>query len=237
MENISLKTRILLMFFIPRPKPPSSGAFKVSPASNLHTYGQLGIKNPHYYSSELQSPTTETYGPNDFIVETVKLDSNFFNQFFTSKPLLIGRDVVTSKSVNVNQSLQKLPRKRSRKTSADLPDSLVDFRQSLTKLVNNQPSKLQQMARQHVENKAPEVIQKNPKLSQETTTSVPEPKTWTTTTKSTTNPTTTTAATTKRPTKKQKIISDVPKIINSVKTFTRYYIPPEVKISHAVTTE
>ena len=102
----------------------------------------------------------------------MKLDSNFFNQFFTSKPLLIGRDVVTSKSVNVNQSLQKLPRKRSRKTSADLPDSLVDFRQSLTKLVNNQPSKLQQMARQHVENKAPEVIQKNPKLSQETTTSV-----------------------------------------------------------------
>lgn len=166
-------------------------------------------------------------------METVKLDSNFFNQFFTSKPLLIGTDVVTSKSVNVNKNIQKLPRKRSRKTSANLPDPLVNFSQSLTNLPN-QPSKLQQMAMQHVESKQPEVISQ--KISNPTTTSAPEPKTWTTTAKTTTNPTTTTNLTTRRPTQKQKVISDVPKIINSVKTFTRYYIPPEVKISHGLTT-
>ena len=66
------------------------------------------------------------------------------------------------------------------------------------------------------------------------TTPAPEPKTWTTTTKTTTTTTENPTTTTFRPTAKRKIISDVPKIINSVKTFTRYYIPPEVKISHAV---
>ena len=235
-------------FYFYRPKPPDNGSFKVTPAPNLHTYGKIGIKNPHYYSHDNHyGPTTEKYGPDDFIVETVKLDSDFFHQFFTSKPLLIGTDVVTSKSVttnvnaNVNEKFQQFyPRKRSRKTSADLPDTLLDFHQSLTNIVNH-PSKLQQMAMQHVESNQPIVNYLKPKgtpipksgVSQTlSTTSAPEPKTWTTTTESTSNPTTTTTTTTLRPTQKYEIISDVPKIINSVKTFTRYYIPPEVKVSH-----
>lgn len=242
---------IFKLFCFYRPKPPNNGSFKVTPAPNLHTYGKIGIKNPHYYSHDNHyGPTTEKYGPDDFIVETVKLDSDFFHQFFTSKPLLIGTDVVTSKSVttnvnaNVNEKFQQFyPRKRSRKTSADLPDTLLDFHQSLTNIVNH-PSKLQQMALQHVESNQPKVelvnyLKPKPKPNPKSgfsqtlsTTSAPEPKTWTTTTKSTSNPTTTTTTTTLRPTQKYEIISDVPKIINSVKTFTRYYIPPEVKVSH-----
>ena len=106
-----------------RPKPPSDGVFKVTPSPHRKTYGQFGISNPNFYSENLQSPTTENYGPNDFIVETVKLDKDFFHQFFTSKPLLLGTDVVTSTSVKSN--FDPYPRKRSRKTNAELPDSLI----------------------------------------------------------------------------------------------------------------
>ena len=45
--------------------------------------------------------STAGYGPDDFIVETVNLDKNFFYQFFTSKPMIIDTDVVTSTSVKV----------------------------------------------------------------------------------------------------------------------------------------
>ena len=45
--------------------------------------------------------STAGYGPDDFIVETVNLDKNFFYQFFTSKPVIIDTDVVTSTSVQV----------------------------------------------------------------------------------------------------------------------------------------
>ena len=38
----------------------------------------------------------------DVIVETVNLDKNFFYQFFTSKPMIIDTDVVTSTSVQVS---------------------------------------------------------------------------------------------------------------------------------------
>ena len=106
-----------------RPKPPSDGVFKVTPSPHRKTYGQFGISNPNFYSENLHSPTTENYGPNDFIVETIKLDKDFFHQFFTSKPLLLGTDVVTSTSVKVHKD--PYPRKRSRKTNAELPDSLI----------------------------------------------------------------------------------------------------------------
>ena len=48
--------------------------------------------------------STAGYGPDDFIVETVNLDKNFFYQFFTSKPMIIDTDVVTSTSVQVRSS-------------------------------------------------------------------------------------------------------------------------------------
>ena len=205
-----------------RPKPPSDGAFRVTPSPNLNNYGQIGVQNPNFYNYEQAGPTTEQYGPHDFMVETVKLDKDFFHQFFTSKPLLIGTDVVTSKSVKVDKTIQTWPRKRSRKTSAELPDSLVDFSQKLAEIAN--PSKLRQMALKHAENRKVEDSQDF--LSTFTTTIKTTPSTSRTSTKTTTSlPRSTTGK-----------ISDVPKIINSVKTFTRYYIPPEVKISHAVAT-
>ena len=46
--------------------------------------------------------STPGYGPDDFIVETVNLDKDFFYQFFTSKPMIIDTDVVTSTSVQVS---------------------------------------------------------------------------------------------------------------------------------------
>ena len=210
--------------FLAQPYYATILTFRVTPTPNLNNYGQLGVQNPNFYNQDQNGPTTEQYGPNDFIVETVKLDKDFFHQFFTSKPLLIGTDVVTSKSVKVDKTIQSWPRKRSRKTSAELPDSIVDFSQTLAEIAN--PSKLRQMALQHVENrKIDPVTVKTTTKKTETTTTMP-----TTTTKTTT---------TERyiPPAPRSKISDVPKIINSVKTFTRYYIPPEVKISHGIGTE
>ena len=50
--------------------------------------------------------STPGYGPDDFIVETVNLDKNFFYQFFTSKPMIIDTDVVTSTSVQVSLNMK-----------------------------------------------------------------------------------------------------------------------------------
>jgi len=53
------------------------------------------VNNPQYFSSDLNNnPSDGGYGPNDFIVETVKLDKAFFHQFFTSKPLLLANGEV-----------------------------------------------------------------------------------------------------------------------------------------------
>ena len=207
-----------------RPKPPSEGVFRVTPAPNFQSYGQLGVQNPHFYSQNRYGPTTENYGPDDFVVETVKLDKDFFHQFFTSKPILIGTDVVTSKSVTTSVNLQKLPRKRTRKTSANLPDSLIDISRTLPEIASS--SLLHKMALQHVEKRQT----KPPTTTQMTTES---PSTWTTQT-TTFKPPTTTTTTTFKPLETTTKSKSVPKIINSVKTFTRYYIPPEVKISSAM---
>ena len=69
-------------------------------------------------SNEIKA-STAGYGPDDFVVETVNLDKNFFYQFFTSKPMIIDTDVVTSTSVQVNYD-QKF--KRGRETSDDIPN-------------------------------------------------------------------------------------------------------------------
>ena len=214
-----------------RPKPPSDGVFKVTPQPNHYSHGKFGVQNPNYYSESLSGPTTENYGPNDFIVETVKLDKQFFNQFFTSKPLLLGTDVVTSTSVKVHK--EPYPRKRSRKTNAELPDSLIDFsQQKYPKMPSN--TLLHQMAINHY-NKADTKL---PTLSSihKSTKSPTTINTTSTTTTTTTTPKTTTRTTLSTTSMTSKI-SDVPNIINSVKTFKRYYIPPEVKISHTVNTE
>ena len=66
---------------------------------------QLGVDNPYWFSDSQQfSPSsTPGYGPDDFVVETVNLDKDFFYQFFTSKPMIIDTDVVTSTSVQVKK--------------------------------------------------------------------------------------------------------------------------------------
>ena len=91
-----------------RPKPPSDHIIQVSPSPQ--GYGeeeellQFGVSNPHWYSQELSPSSTAGYGPDDFVVETVNLDKNFFYQFFTSKPMLMDSGAVTPSSVQVNQT-------------------------------------------------------------------------------------------------------------------------------------
>ena len=92
-----------------RPKPPSENIIQVSPApqgfGEAEELPQLGVDNPYWFSDSQQfSPSsTPGYGPDDFVVETVNLDKDFFYQFFTSKPMIIDTDVVTSTSVQVKK--------------------------------------------------------------------------------------------------------------------------------------
>lgn len=92
-----------------RPKPPSENIIQVSPSpqgfGEAEELPQLGVDNPYWFSDSQQfSPSsTPGYGPDDFVVETVNLDKDFFYQFFTSKPMIIDTDVVTSTSVQVNK--------------------------------------------------------------------------------------------------------------------------------------
>jgi len=120
-----------------RPKPPSDQIIQVSPAP--HDYSkdippiQYGVSNPNWYTNELKA-STPGYGPDDFVVETVNLDKNFFYQFFTSKPMIIDTDVVTSTSVQVNydqkfkrgrETSDDIPNKKGRETLSNLPEHLV----------------------------------------------------------------------------------------------------------------
>jgi len=120
-----------------RPKPPSERIIQVSPAP--HNYNkdippiQYGVSNPNWYSNEVKA-STDGYGPDDFVVETVNLDKNFFYQFFTSKPMIIDTDVVTSTSVQVNydqkfkrgrETSDDVPNKKGRETLSNLPEHLV----------------------------------------------------------------------------------------------------------------
>ena len=75
-----------------RPKPPSDGVFRVTPSPNYYPSSnskiiqtpKYGVNNPHYFTKNIDSSNQETaYGPDDFVVETVKLDKDFFHQFFT----------------------------------------------------------------------------------------------------------------------------------------------------------
>ena len=59
------------------------------------------MKSLNVFYFTIFQASTAGYGPDDFIVETVNLDKNFFYQFFTSKPMIIDTDVVTSTSVQV----------------------------------------------------------------------------------------------------------------------------------------
>lgn len=99
-----------------RPKPPGSGVFKVTPAPNQgpsSNPNQYGVNNPQYFSSELNNNPNDGYGPNDFIVETVKLDKAFFHQFFTSKPLLLANGEVKQNYIlNEKKPLNNLIKKK-----------------------------------------------------------------------------------------------------------------------------
>ena len=73
-----------------RPKPPSWDKPSYS----------YGVENPHFKDHQTSnSKLVNFYSPDDFITETVQLDKSYLHQFFTSKPLLLGTDVVTSTSV------------------------------------------------------------------------------------------------------------------------------------------
>ncbi len=115
-----------------RPKPPSEAIVQVSPSPPPNWYGdnenedlrRYGVNNPSWFSQGLPS-STAGYGPDDFVVETVNLDKDFFYQFFTSKPMIIDTDVVTSTSVQVTYDNQSLLGKRGRGDSlSGLPEHL-----------------------------------------------------------------------------------------------------------------
>ncbi len=101
-----------------REKPPSEDTsiayrYVSSAPFNYKQDKKEDVQNDFNYNQF----TEPSYGPTDFVVETVKLDKDFFHKFFTSKPLLLGTDVVTSTSVRVNSG-----RKRGRDSSEILED-------------------------------------------------------------------------------------------------------------------
>ena len=208
-----------------RPKPPSDGVFRVTPSPNYQSQSsnhkiiqtpKYGVNNPHYFTDNLDNSHSETgYGPDDFVVETVKLDKDFFHQFFTSKPLLLGTNVVTSTSVKQNNSLKK----RGRDASVDDND-LSQLEDPIAHSSSFIRSKLREMAKYHTHKKEGR--------SKEPISFKIKPSLMRTTTKRTT-----TTASTTTTTNPPSIVSSKPsKSKNNVKVFKRYYIPPEVKITH-----
>ena len=202
-----------------RPKPPSDGVFHVTPSPNYYQHQQqhqYGVDNPHYYSQKLdnvgslKTNADPIYGPGDFVVETVKLDKDFFHHFFTSKPLLLGTDVVTSTSMKINRKEHvhnNALKKRGREAIDETPQ--IDIPIVNSKLFIQ--SKLQEMAKYHSENEGKYDGQVLTNLMMVT---------------STEQPTTTTTI----PAKKAK----EGKPANNVKIFKRYHIPAEVQISHGL---
>ena len=196
-----------------RPKPPSDGVFRVTPSPNYYPSSnskiiqtpKYGVNNPHYFTENVDSSNKETaYGPDDFVVETVKLDKDFFHQFFTSKPLLLGTNVVTSTSVKMNARDTLM--KRGRDTADEMPQVDIPVVNSSTFI----KSKLHEMAKYH--SKKESRSRQNLFESQfSSTTKKPV--------------TTKRAKTTNIPEIKTK---------SNVKVFKRYYIPPEVKINHGM---
>ena len=196
-----------------RPKPPSDGVFRVTPSPNYYPSSnskiiqtpKYGVNNPHYFTENVDTSNKETaYGPDDFVVETVKLDKDFFHQFFTSKPLLLGTNVVTSTSVKMNARDTLM--KRGRDTADEMPQVDIPVVNSSTFI----KSKLHEMAKYH--SKKESRSRQNLFESQfSSTTKKP--------------------VTTKRA--KTTAIPEI-KTKSNVKVFKRYYIPPEVKINHGM---
>lgn len=211
-----------------REKPPSEGFFRATPKpllySNVlpHRDLQFGVSNPHFFSEEVPQ-ATEAYGPTDFLVETVKLDKNFLHQFFTSKPVLLGTDVVTSTSVKV---------KRGRESSGEVmdgPESLLDA--MLTGDAKDEekrglPSFLKNLRPRPTELPTTRRTTAFPIFTRSSTT--------TTAASTTTSTTTTTTTTTRQLAKMSKVKHrDSPAIIvKNVHKFQRYNIPPEAKVTH-----
>ena len=199
-----------------RKKPPSESSFRVTPSYNNFNYNnnngnnyaaaRYGLSNPHYYESNTVTPRTTTdapaYGPTDFVVETVKLDKNFFHDFFTSKPLLLGTDIVTSTSVEVQHG-----KKRGRETSEDLPLNLLQSEYE-------KESRLQQMIRRRKD-----------KMTSTTTAEMTSTTTTTTTRRPWTRPVTTTMSISRQSDVPFETVDNVQK-------YKRYQIPPEVKVTH-----
>jgi hypothetical protein len=114
-----------------RPKPPSEAIIQVSPSppnrymdEDMDDFHHYGVNNPAWFSQGLPS-STAGYGPDDFVVETVNLDKDFFYQFFTSKPMIIDTDVVTSTSVQVTYDHQSLGKRGRGDSLSGLPEDLA----------------------------------------------------------------------------------------------------------------
>ena len=222
-----------------RRKPPSS--YKKPPAlSAANDYHpdlkntQYGVANPEFFSQGLERATPEPYGPTDFVVETVKLDKAFFQDFLTARPMLLATDVVTSTSMKVDRE-----RGRDSSGSQKGPDlgSEVD---SVTRMLESlsedelREERMQQMIRNHIKERLAAATSSPSKgLSQQkqgvrsriSAHSPGSPSHRSTSPRPTFVPSTTTAISRQ---------SDVPIFENNVQKFMRYQIPPEIKITHSL---
>ncbi len=245
-----------------RRKPPSEDLFRVTPGQPLYinnnrltfdgdrtnSNNNYGVSNPHWFGGMNREDTTQPsvpdYGPTDFVVETVKLDKEFFHQFFTSKPLLLGPDVVTSTSVHVNKrkkgrdgsQVGQFPEAVEDEHSNEAPPSTGEALRRLQE--EREQSRLQQMMQKFLNE------QRAQQQQAMMTTTTPTTRLFYTTT--TTEPTTTISSLFS--VSKQSDIPifdsnsiDISKSVNNnnsdnenknVQTFRRYYLPPEVMITH-----
>ena len=226
-----------------RPKPPPSDlpqrpSYEVTPRPNYSGYNQYGVENPGYHSDrndhndhDLQktagSKVVKVYGPDDFITETVQLDKAYFHQFFTSKPLLLGTDVVTSTSVKDGGTTLLRTRdpglkKQGRMEGNHNHNNINHSKSNHNKSNHNKPEKKEEKMEEELFH--PE---DQPSAHSLLERMVLVHKNMRTTTASTT--TTTTRRTT------TVSVTEVPsKILDNVKIFKRYHLPSEVKISHSL---
>ncbi|XP_040572684.1 uncharacterized protein [Lepeophtheirus salmonis] len=120
-----------------RPKPPSEDLSQIPPRPygsyhsffNNHMNDQqyiYGMNNPLYFSAETTT-TRPSYGPKDFIVETVTIDSAILQDFFTSRPTLLNGKGTSH--------LVKESRHSPKERNGDFGESLLS---KLREMVNNQ---------------------------------------------------------------------------------------------------
>ena len=129
-------------------------------------------------------------------------------QFFTSKPLLLGTEVVTSKSVEDGGTTLLKKQGRMEEVKRIEKEVMDDMEEIFHP--EDQPSRQTLLDRMVL-------VHKNMRKIEDPTTTAPTP------------------ATTTRVPDSTSSVTDVPsKILDNVKIFKRYHIPAEVKISHSL---